>query len=85
MSKFKNFFFVTDGGSRDNPGPSSIGYGIYDQDWNAIEEKSEYIGKGTNNEAEYQALISALGRATRYCKDDVEHYGKGREFKAAVR
>ncbi len=36
MSKFKNIFFVTDGGSRDNPGPSSIGYGIYDQDWNAI-------------------------------------------------
>jgi len=81
MSKFKKIILVTDGGSRGNPGPSSIGYGIYDQDWNAIEEKSEYIGKGTNNEAEYQALISALGRATRYCKDDVEHY----EFKTAVR
>jgi len=74
MSKFKKIFLVTDGGSRGNPGPSAIGYGIYDQDWNAIEEKSEYIGKGTNNEAEYQALIAALGRAARYCKDDVEHY-----------
>jgi len=53
---------------------NTTGLGIYDTDWNAIEEKSEYIGKGTNNEAEYQALIAALGRAARYCKDDVEHY-----------
>ena len=74
MSKFKKIFLVTDGGSRGNPGPSAIGYGIYDQDWNAIEEKSEYIGKGTNNEAEYRALVAALGRATLYCMGDVEHY-----------
>jgi ribonuclease HI len=74
MSKFKKIFLVTDGGSRGNPGPSAIGYGIYDQDWNIIEEKYEYIGKWTNNEAEYRALIAALGRATLYCKEDVEHY-----------
>jgi ribonuclease HI len=74
MSKFKKIFLVTDGGSRGNPGPSAIGYGIYDQDWNIIEEKSEYIGKGTNNEAEYRALVAALGRAILYCKEDVEHY-----------
>lgn len=48
--------------------------GIYDTDLNAIKEKSEYIGKGTNNEAEYRALIAALERAVSYCKDHVEHY-----------
>jgi ribonuclease HI len=74
MSKYKKIFLVTDGGSRGNPGPSAIGYGIYDQDWNVIDEKFEYIGKGTNNEAEYRALVAALERAARYCKDDVEHY-----------
>lgn len=74
MSKFKKVFLVTDGASRGNPGPSAIGYGIYDADWNVIEEKAEYIGKGTNNEAEYRALIAVLERAARYCRDDVEHY-----------
>ncbi len=53
---------------------NTTGLGIYDIDWNAIKEKSEYIGKSTNNEAEYRALVAALGRAARYCKDDVEHY-----------
>ena len=48
--------------------------GIYDTDLNAIKEKCEYTGKSTNNEAEYQALVAALERAARYCKDDVEHY-----------
>lgn len=48
--------------------------GIYDTDLNAIKEKSEYIGKSTNNEAEYKALIATLERAVRYCKDHVEHY-----------
>ena len=46
----------TDGGSRGNPGPSAIGIWI-----ETLNRKySEYIGKGTNNEAEYQALILAL-------------------------
>ncbi|MCD4842736.1 MAG: reverse transcriptase-like protein [Methanosarcinales archaeon] len=48
--------------------------GIYDTDLNAIKEKSEYIGKSTNNEVEYRALIAALERAVSYCKDHVEHY-----------
>ncbi|MCL7414840.1 MAG: ribonuclease H, partial [ANME-2 cluster archaeon] len=73
MSKFQKVFVVTDGASRGNPGPSAIGYGIYDTDWVVIEEKAEYIGKGTNNEAEYRALVAALERAARYCKDEVEH------------
>ena len=53
---------------------NTTGLGIYDTDLNAIKDKSEYIGKSTNNEAEYRALIAALERAVRYCKDHVEHY-----------
>lgn len=44
----------TDGGSRGNPGPSGIGVVINDREY------SEYIGEGTNNEAEYKAVIFAL-------------------------
>ena len=74
MSKLKKILIVTDGASRRNPGPAAIGYGIYDSEWGIIEEQSEYIGKATNNEAEYRALIAALNRARHYCKDEVEHY-----------
>lgn len=47
----------TDGGSRGNPGPSAIGAVIGDRGY------SEFIGLGTNNEAEYKAVIFALKKA----------------------
>jgi ribonuclease HI len=48
----------TDGGARGNPGPAGIGVVISGGGLN--KGYGEYIGKGTNNEAEYKALISAL-------------------------
>ncbi len=52
-----------DGGSRGNPGPS--GYGVYIQDENgkALAELSEFLGKQTNNHAEYSGLLAALNFA----------------------
>jgi len=44
----------TDGGSRGNPGPAAAGFVIGDKEY------SEYLGKQTNNYAEYYALIFAL-------------------------
>ncbi len=49
----------TDGASLGNPGPMGIGVVIY-RDGLRIEELSEYIGDGTNNIAEYTAVIRAL-------------------------
>lgn len=46
----------TDGGSRGNPGPSALG--VYFKDLN--KKYSESLGKATNNEAEYKAVIFAL-------------------------
>jgi len=51
------FIVHTDGGSRGNPGPSGIGVVINDKEY------SEYIGEGTNNEAEYRAVILALQKS----------------------
>ncbi|MDP2984417.1 MAG: ribonuclease HI family protein [Candidatus Latescibacter sp.] len=48
----------TDGASRGNPGPAAFGYTI-EKDGVVIEEYSEYIGKATNNIAEYKAFIAA--------------------------
>jgi ribonuclease HI len=49
----------TDGASLGNPGPMGIGVVIY-RDGVRVEELSEYIGDGTNNVAEYTAVIKAL-------------------------
>ena len=51
----------TDGGSRNNPGPSAIGIVFYNEKGQLIKSYSEYLGDNfTNNEAEYQAVIFAL-------------------------
>jgi len=52
----------TDGGSRGNPGPSGIGVVITDEKGIPVKKYSEHIGEKTNNEAEYEAVIFALGK-----------------------
>lgn len=52
----------TDGASRGNPGDAAIAFLICDRR-KIIEEKAENIGKATNNEAEYRAIIAALEKA----------------------
>ena len=74
MSIHRKVFLVTDGASRGNPGPSAIGFGIYDESWKPLEEYAEYIGVATNNEAEYKALIKGLHKCSKYCKGEVEHF-----------
>jgi len=59
----KKIIICTDGGSRGNPGPSAIGVVICDEKGKVIKEYAEQIGVGTNNEAEYQAVIFALKKA----------------------
>ncbi len=53
----------SDGACRGNPGPSAIAYVILDYEGKLLKEHSEYVGNGTNNQAEYKALISALKSA----------------------
>ncbi len=54
----------TDGASRGNPGPAAIAYSIYDQSGELIEEGARCIGRHTNNEAEYEALLWGLQKIT---------------------
>jgi len=49
-----------DGGSRGNPGPAGYGVFIEGADGNKLAELSEFLGKATNNVAEYSALLAAL-------------------------
>ncbi|MDD5686224.1 MAG: ribonuclease HI family protein [Elusimicrobia bacterium] len=52
-----------DGASRGNPGNSAIGVVLYDNSHNIIKNISKYIGKTTNNVAEYTAFLTALEEA----------------------
>jgi ribonuclease HI len=54
-----------DGGARGNPGPAGAGIVIRDDAGRALYEAGYYLGRQTNNAAEYHALIRALERAGR--------------------
>ncbi len=53
----------TDGGSRGNPGPAATGVVIKNSHGNVISSYGEYLGRQTNNVAEYSAIISGLKKA----------------------
>jgi ribonuclease HI len=52
-----------DGAARGNPGPASYGVVIRRPDGTPLETIGKYIGRYTNNVAEYYALIAALDYA----------------------
>jgi len=55
----------TDGGARGNPGPAGAGAYITDAIGRHIKSVSKFLGKQTNNWAEYEAVIIALEAAKR--------------------
>ncbi|MFP8953949.1 ribonuclease HI [Natrialbaceae archaeon A-arb3/5] len=63
-----------DGGARGNPGPAGIGWVIVTGDGIAA-EGNDRIGRATNNQAEYEALIAALEAASEYGYDELHIRG----------
>ena len=61
----KRVVIYADGASRGNPGPAAIGAVIKDERGRLIASISQRIGKATNNQAEYRAIIAALEEADR--------------------
>jgi probable phosphoglycerate mutase len=55
-----------DGGSRGNPGPAGYGVFIEGPNRETLAELSEFLGKTTNNVAEYSALLGALAWALQH-------------------
>jgi ribonuclease HI len=62
----------TDGGARGNPGPAAIGVVIKNQKNQNLAAYGEFIGRATNNVAEYMALISGLKKAHNLGATEVE-------------
>jgi len=52
-----------DGGSRGNPGPAGIGVVLSAEDGTPLVTLGRFIGRATNNVAEYRALITGLQKA----------------------
>jgi len=72
MRKHSIIRVYSDGGARGNPGPAAIGIVLCDKDDRPLQEYKEYIGNGTNNEAEYRALTKGLDLAPEFHPDVVE-------------
>jgi len=53
-------YTYSDGGARGNPGPAAIGVVLCDERSRVVYEGARRIGRATNNQAEYQAMIWAL-------------------------
>ena len=61
--KAEKLVIYTDGGSRGNPGPAAIGVVFADERGSVIKSYGKAIGRKTNNEAEYEAVLFALTKA----------------------
>lgn len=53
----------TDGAARGNPGPAGIGVVIENEAGQVVQRVARAIGRRTNNQAEYEAVIAGLGAA----------------------
>jgi|TARA_Y100000310_G_scaffold162451_1_gene162423 ribonuclease HI len=56
----KRITVFTDGGARGNPGPAGAGAVIFDENDSVLKEVSKFLGRQTNNFAEYEAVILGL-------------------------
>jgi ribonuclease HI len=59
----KHLSIHADGAARGNPGPAAIGVTVKDESGKLIDTVSRRIGKATNNQAEYRAIIAGLEKA----------------------
>jgi ribonuclease HI len=59
---------MVDGAARGNPGQAGCGAAIYDENGVLVKELSRYLGRATNNVAEYEALLMGL--------EAVLHFGR---------
>ncbi len=59
----ERLIIYTDGGSRGNPGPAALGVVFMDEAGRVLKRYAKLLGRKTNNEAEYEAVLFALQKA----------------------
>ena len=70
----KTLRLYTDGAARGNPGPAGLGVVIEDDQGMRLRGLCRYIGKATNNVAEYLAIIEGLQAVVEWEPDALEVY-----------
>lgn len=60
MKQASKLTIFGDGGSRGNPGQSAYGFAVFDENDQLLYSEGGRLGIGTNNYAEYSAVINAL-------------------------
>jgi ribonuclease HI len=68
----RSVLLFSDGAARGNPGPAGAGAVLTDADGNVIARLGRYLGRQTNNVAEYQGLILGLEHARQLGFREVE-------------
>ena len=63
---------ASDGAARGNPGPAGAGAVLWDEQGRILERLGKYLGRQTNNVAEYQALLLGLRRAHELGAEELE-------------
>ena len=63
---------ASDGAARGNPGPAGAGAVLFDDRGRVVERLGKYLGKQTNNVAEYRGLILGLRRAAELGAEELE-------------
>lgn len=58
-----HLLIYSDGGARGNPGPAGIGVLIKNEDGKILAEIAQYLGRASNNQAEYKAIIAGVKKA----------------------
>ncbi len=72
MPTFDHLKIFTDGGSRGNPGPAASGAVLYAENGEVVATASKYLGRDTNNQAEYTAIVIGLEKAKELGAQTVE-------------
>jgi ribonuclease HI len=70
---FSSLKIYVDGASRGNPGPAASAFILVYKN-KILHEGCDFIGKATNNTAEYKAIINALKLTQEYSKGLIELY-----------
>jgi ribonuclease HI len=60
MENYNCVKIFSDGGSRGNPGNAASGIIIFDEKDKLLKINAKYLGEMTNNQAEYEALLTAI-------------------------
>jgi ribonuclease HI len=70
--ELRDLRIYTDGAARGNPGPAAIAGLMVDAKGVVLKTFSKFLGRRTNNESEYEALLVGLSLATRFTRGRVK-------------